>query len=461
MTEPRCSLKRGVKMASTNGAVSNESCCLGMFSSSKRSHPFLSDGDLEAFKNLSIVEREKALEELHGVADDTEETPDLLERCLHEIREELTKLPIRRRKCWDRAVFLRPSLEHDDKHMLLFLRGSRFDAKDAAKRLAQHYEHKAELFGAERLPHQITLDDLDEDDIACISHVSFQPLKEKDQAGRAVFYFSFSDMKFKHWKNQVRTDVYKVMAALEDEETQRKGLVDVVNLSRFSGGGKSLELLRNGGRFIASCPVRRVAFHVCYDEPKLRPIVTLVSSGLSKDSKARQRYHFGTPIECDYLLRGFGIKADELLWGDENDISAYVADYIARRRRIETERKQMEEQKNKEQIMCPTSLDILIGRGKPYQEYPGNLRLASLIAEFVGEYAHSDDKSDKTVLSLTIVQRAKALGSRFLQRTSMGWVEVDDSVAREKVVNALRVRGKQLREVTCQFPEPLSKRAKS
>eukprot|EP00934_Nitzschia_sp_Nitz4_P004515 Nitzschia sp. Nitz4//scaffold9_size221794//8353//9762//NITZ4_001311-RA/size221794-snap-gene-0.117-mRNA-1//-1//CDS//3329560896//4505//frame0 len=438
----------------------NENGCLGFFSSSTRSHPFPNDGDLEAFKNLSLEEQKQALEELHGVADDIVETPNMLERCLIELRKELRKIPSHRRKFWDRAVFLRPALEDDEKLMLLFLRGSRFNAKEAAGRLVLHYEHKAELFGTEKLPHPITLEDLDEEDMACLKRGSLYPLSQKDQAGRAVLVFRLSDLQFKHWRNQVRADFYILLVALEDEDTQRKGLVDIVVLSRLQGGGRGLELLRHANRFLAAFPARRVAFHLCYDEEKLRPLVTLVCSGLSDDSKARQRYHFGTPMECEYFLRGFGIKVGDWFSADENARSAIISEYIADRRRVEQERKLMTSRTDKV-FGCPNSLDVLIGRGKPYQEHQGNLRFASMIAEFVREYTNAEDKTDKTVLTLVLVQRAKASGSRFLQRTPIGWVEVDDTVAREKVVNALRVRGKQMREDSMEFSRSSSKRTRS
>lgn len=116
-----------------------------------------------------------------------------------------TCLPKQRRKAFERAVFLRPSLENDDNMLLMFLRADRYDATSAAKRLLLHFEHKLELFGDAKLPKKITLDDLDEDDMHAMETCFFLGRPEKDQSGRVVVFIDLQQLRLvAHGKNLVR-----------------------------------------------------------------------------------------------------------------------------------------------------------------------------------------------------------------------------------------------------------------
>eukprot|EP00526_Cylindrotheca_closterium_P026840 CAMPEP_0113629714 /NCGR_PEP_ID=MMETSP0017_2-20120614/15428_1 /TAXON_ID=2856 /ORGANISM="Cylindrotheca closterium" /LENGTH=51 /DNA_ID=CAMNT_0000540129 /DNA_START=15 /DNA_END=167 /DNA_ORIENTATION=+ /assembly_acc=CAM_ASM_000147 len=50
----------------------------------------------------------------------------------------------------------------------MFLRGNRYDTKAAANQMLKFFETKQDLFGTEKLTKDITIEDLDEDDIACL-----------------------------------------------------------------------------------------------------------------------------------------------------------------------------------------------------------------------------------------------------------------------------------------------------
>ena len=51
----------------------------------------------------------------------------------------------------------------------------------------QHFEHKVQLFGEEKLVKKLTLDDLDDDDKAALRPGSHLFLLGKDTVGRAVW----------------------------------------------------------------------------------------------------------------------------------------------------------------------------------------------------------------------------------------------------------------------------------
>ena len=119
------------------------------------------------------------------------------------MKAELARYAVPKRRAFDRALFLKPSLENDEKLYLLFLRADRFDEVAAAKKLCLHFDHKLELFGEAKLTKTITLDDMDEDDMACFYAGSQIILPKKDRAGRSVDLINLPRMTFRHWKNQV------------------------------------------------------------------------------------------------------------------------------------------------------------------------------------------------------------------------------------------------------------------
>lgn len=111
--------------------------------------------------------------------------------------------------------------------------------------------------------------------------------------------------------------------------------------------------------------------------------------------------------------------------------------FVANRKRIETER----QSKMSAISHCPSSNDVLLGRGRPYQEYQGNLQLAQIIESRQDEY-QGGNRVEKTQITKEIVKVVKAANGLFLQRdeNGQGWEEVGDSVAREKVSYGFRAK---------------------
>jgi hypothetical protein len=93
-------------------------------------------------------------------------------------------------------------------------------------------------------------------------------------------------------------------------------------------------------------------------------------------------------------------------------------------------------------IHRPTQHDVLFGRGKPYQGHEGNQRLHKVVNLYKARYSQAR-RHEKTEIAEEIVQFIKTGGTkagRFLKRVEGEecWVEVGDSIARDKVSHALR-----------------------
>ena len=159
---------------------------------------------------LTAKERELLLEEIHGVANIRieESSNDLMDERIRELEDELKKLTTYESHVqYERACFLAPHrVKHRD-FRLKFLRADSFNAKKAARRMTNYFHSKAELFGEDKLLKDITLDDLDEDDMDCLMTGGYMILPSKDQSGRTLIYISQRHLKYKSWKSLVSSDV--------------------------------------------------------------------------------------------------------------------------------------------------------------------------------------------------------------------------------------------------------------
>lgn len=109
-------------------------------------------------------------------------------------------------------------------------------------------------------------------------------------------------------------------------------------------------------------------------------------------------------------------------------------------------------------IVKPTKFDVLFGRGKPYQGHSGNIRLHKVVDVYKPRYSQAR-RHVKTEIAEEIVQFIKGGGEkagRFLKRTEGedAWVEVSDTIARDKVSHALRGKSRHS-ELATEPPEAL------
>jgi hypothetical protein len=133
---------------------------------------------------LSMEDRERVYYDLHGVSENVKETPEMIEQKLSELEEALLKLA--KKDAYDLAEAMDPEYVQNKEFRLRFLRADQFVAKNAALRLARHFQAKLDLFGRSTLARDIVQDDLDEDTMAVLYAGSHQILPMRDRAGRTV-----------------------------------------------------------------------------------------------------------------------------------------------------------------------------------------------------------------------------------------------------------------------------------
>jgi hypothetical protein len=173
---------------------------------------------------LSTAEREKALDDLHGIGGVEEEDPAFVISCLEELEDHLTKIKL------DTAYALAEAISRQyisaKKFRMMFLRADRYEPKEAAERMIRFFELKKRLFGVQKMLKEITLDDLDDDDVATLKTGCAQVSPCNDMAGRPVAVFLQKLRKYKVPENAVCAFSFgKVLSYLNANATHRLALL--------------------------------------------------------------------------------------------------------------------------------------------------------------------------------------------------------------------------------------------
>jgi hypothetical protein len=179
------------KLISLDHGWGSEDCNLSMtdvVNAARMANPAELDAILaKEMSQLSMTQRDHGLQEVHGVADKIVEDPVFIQERLAKLRVCLAN--IRHKDAYDRALYQSPEYVQDETSMLMFLRSEYFDPQLAAERLVRHFEQKLRLFGPDFLVQDITLNDLDTDDLKALYEGGTQVLPIRDRSDRAVLCF--------------------------------------------------------------------------------------------------------------------------------------------------------------------------------------------------------------------------------------------------------------------------------
>ena len=134
---------------------------------------------------LSVQERSKALDDLHCVGEELKETPELVEQSLRDFDRILNE---RNDPIYQIALQQNRAYVEDPIFRLRFLRAKSHDAKLAVNQMIGFLSKKEIYFGREALARDITLDDLNEEDMEFLSSGFFHIQEGTDRNGRVVVY---------------------------------------------------------------------------------------------------------------------------------------------------------------------------------------------------------------------------------------------------------------------------------
>jgi hypothetical protein len=328
------------------------------------------------------------------------------------------------------------------------------------------------------------------------------------------------------------------MRSVEDDaEAQKLGVVGCVYIVDTTLQHTDLQIVRNIGKLRTALPIRCVCAHVCYNDPRMLPIVSSIMLIMRAHTRVRCRAHYGSNQECQYQLSSFGIPISALPVSPRGEFNLENhRTFMAIQRAIEAKKPKGEgplriAQKEKaasqqpitredvfvaapqpqhlneptgygtlmgfsnnfgflpspsfanpwwgsvvgapslpsvvptqrqlpavyppSHITGPTSAsrpakpfvisdplpnDILVGRGKPIQYRPANVRFREMLDKHMDKY-DKGEKGTKVKVVSYIIHLVKEEGGRFLKELEDGgWVEVDEAAARVKISHSFRSR---------------------
>lgn len=136
---------------------------------------------------LSVADRQRVFDDIHGVSELSKETPELFNHSLGGLNAALSRARTRpNAAAFNHAVSENTAFVFRRNFLLQFLRCENFDVEKAAIKMVDFFEVKAELFGFDKLSRDITLKDFSKTDLKFIKTGVVQLLPTRDQAGRVV-----------------------------------------------------------------------------------------------------------------------------------------------------------------------------------------------------------------------------------------------------------------------------------
>ena len=204
-------------------------------------------------------------------------------------------------------------------------------------------------------------------------------------------------------------------------------------------------------------PMKILAIHCINDDPQgaSAAMISRLENSTDRQLRLRLRYH-----ECEWKKKEDGDGDGHPLKRLQDKLEKFGLSYIplnhdgslVMNNPIDPSSKryffkQAEAQKETD-VIIPNPKDVLLGRGRPYQEFPGNIALANeLDARREAYKGKKENRAAKTNISTQIVKHITANGGRFLQKVNDRWVVVPDIKAREKIAHGFRMpRKKRPRE---------------
>ena len=162
----------------------------------------------QEMSHLSVEERGRVYEELHGV------DPELQETNVEERLQEFC-LELEAQVAQDQVPYIARAMNCDPSYImglrLQLMRADYFDPQKAVQRLERFLRGKVAYYGEDTLARPVYLSDLTSDDMRMLESGFFQLLPQRDRAGRVVLVFFDPGESFqpKYLINVVSTDACK------------------------------------------------------------------------------------------------------------------------------------------------------------------------------------------------------------------------------------------------------------
>ncbi|KAL3939991.1 MAG: hypothetical protein SGBAC_005390 [Bacillariaceae sp.] len=394
----------------------------------------------QSMAQLSFQERQEEQEHLHGVASHTSEDEHEIDQLLRDQDDYLERL--KQGTVFQEAEAMDSKFTSDRSFRLMFLRTNRYNAKESAEQIIRFMDTKHSLFGPSRLCQKITLNDLNQDDRACLETGAFQVLPSCDRSSRPILVEFPSLRSFRQLENELRARFYIYMSLLESQETQKHGAIFITY-----GVGEYREKL-NGVGFVAltklslAIPVFFAALHLATSELKHYVLMSTCFALVPAKTRARFRLHLGSHVECQYQLSTYGIPWSSLPFASSNNdrmlLENHLRWYKSRFLQDFGESVQLPPKLMAFSASLPMTNDVVFGRKKLQHE--GNRRFRTFVRNMAAKYDESN-KTGKRLVRDHLIKEIRDAGGMFLtmhEDPDQGFEELAVEDVHGKIAQAFR-----------------------
>eukprot|EP00531_Pseudo-nitzschia_arenysensis_P004035 CAMPEP_0116157070 /NCGR_PEP_ID=MMETSP0329-20121206/23154_1 /TAXON_ID=697910 /ORGANISM="Pseudo-nitzschia arenysensis, Strain B593" /LENGTH=492 /DNA_ID=CAMNT_0003654165 /DNA_START=65 /DNA_END=1540 /DNA_ORIENTATION=- len=392
---------------------------------------------------LSLKERETISDELHGVSvsdknanHEKDWSEEQYRFCLDAFQDEVnTKIPFEDKQSYLTGLELRSSYITSSDFRLGFLRTERYDIEKAAKRYCRCLNFLMDFFGKFALMRPLLMSDLTKKETKFLREGYVQILPSRDRLGRRILVQlgSYGGDQYSELE-KFRVNVYLIFSILSTDVT------GVVSLASFTRGAESAMRGEAGTisklikTFFAAVPLRWSAAHLCIpDDPMFHMLKALVLFFLGLNGRRMLRIHTGTPLECDYKLRSFGIPTGDIPRTHTHTIKVKNHNRLIKvLRAVDTfvEKSIKADEVTNIRfpgIECPEINCVLFGRYA--WDHPGNVEFRGLLQElFMGTERDVDRADQIHSMVKDVIEESLSRKFRFLMydRTTYLYEEITD-----------------------------------
>ena len=358
---------------------------------------------------LSLKERETINNEVHGVLlsdmhtnPDKEWSEEQYSFYLDAFQKEIdTNVTFADKQSYLKGVGLGSSYILSNDFRMGFIRTEHYNIENAIRRYCRCLDSLLEYFGECALMRPLLMSDLTKKEAKFLREGYVQILPSRDRLGRRILVQlgSYGGSQYS-LVEKLRVNMYWCFAVISvDITTQRLGVVSIASFTH-----EAEEAMREGARtipkiikqFFAAIPLRWAAAHFCIpDDPLFRILQALVIFFLGLHGRKMLRIHTGTPLECDYTLRSFGIPTHDIPRTHTHKIKVKNHNRFIKVRRAVDAFVEKAIASNEVAFMrfpgieCPEVNCVIFG--KYAWDHPGNIEFRGLLREmFVGKERHAD-----------------------------------------------------------------------
>jgi hypothetical protein len=185
----------------------------------------------------------------------------------------------------------------------------------AAARYTKYWDKRVEVFGPEKAFMPLTLSKALKDDMVALSTGFFSLTGTKDASGRSIIFIDPSKQdKSKYPRESMcRAMWYILHAALEDEVTQKLGVINVAfpHHAKFSQMDRSL--CKMNMESLKGCiPARQSGFHICHPPSFVSVLLPILKSFMGERMRKRIKLHSGSTEKVMKHIAAFGLPKDSM-----------------------------------------------------------------------------------------------------------------------------------------------------